>query len=125
MSVATDIRPQQLQAYSSFLPVTPSSPPGLSTTGTQYMAGLQAGMVIGLPPVLNFAGEEMRNRILPDILACVFCAVWRLRHAATAFLYVLKADDYAPAVARSLSRSPSRNLTLDRTFKASTPPLRS
>ncbi|TKA50532.1 hypothetical protein B0A53_06110 [Rhodotorula sp. CCFEE 5036] len=58
-----------LQAYSSFLPVTPSSPPGLSTTGTQYMAGLQAGMVIGLPPVLNFAGEEMRNRILPDILA--------------------------------------------------------
>jgi hypothetical protein len=36
--IATDIRPQQLQAYSSFLPVTPSSPPGLSTTGTQYMA---------------------------------------------------------------------------------------
>ncbi|GAA5992838.1 hypothetical protein JCM10908_001364 [Rhodotorula pacifica] len=34
-----------------------------------YMAGLQAGMVIGLPPVLNFAGEEMRKRILPDVLA--------------------------------------------------------
>lgn len=92
---------------------------------TQYMAGLQAGMVIGLPPVLNFAGEEMRNRILPDVLACVLSASWRSQRPATALLCVLEADDYAPAVARSLSRSPSLNRTLDRTFKASTPPLRS
>ncbi|BGO97423.1 Acyl-CoA dehydrogenase [Rhodotorula toruloides] len=34
-----------------------------------YMAGLQAGMVIGLPPILNFAPEPLRQRILPDILA--------------------------------------------------------
>ncbi|GAA6053409.1 hypothetical protein JCM3770_002311 [Rhodotorula araucariae] len=34
-----------------------------------YMAGLQAGMVIGLPPVLNFGSEKMRQRVLPDIFA--------------------------------------------------------
>ncbi|GAA5871092.1 hypothetical protein JCM1840_007588 [Sporobolomyces johnsonii] len=34
-----------------------------------YMAGLQAGMVIGLPPILNFASEELRAKVLPDILA--------------------------------------------------------
>ncbi|GAA5901268.1 uncharacterized protein JCM6883_000158 [Sporobolomyces salmoneus] len=34
-----------------------------------YMAGLQAGMVIGLPPVLNFGTEEMKRKILPEILA--------------------------------------------------------
>lgn len=34
-----------------------------------YMAGLGAGMVIGLPPVLNFGTPEMKATILPDILA--------------------------------------------------------
>ncbi|SCZ87423.1 BZ3500_MvSof-1268-A1-R1_Chr2-2g04889 [Microbotryum saponariae] len=33
-----------------------------------YMAGLNAGMVIGLPPVLNFGSEKMRKEVLPDIL---------------------------------------------------------
>ncbi|GAA5830888.1 hypothetical protein JCM5353_002636, partial [Sporobolomyces roseus] len=34
-----------------------------------YMAGLQAGMVIGLPPVLNFGTDKMRQEVLPEILA--------------------------------------------------------
>lgn len=34
-----------------------------------YMAGLNAGMVIGLPPVLNFGSDSLRAEILPDILA--------------------------------------------------------
>ncbi|GAA6063364.1 hypothetical protein JCM10212_004410, partial [Sporobolomyces blumeae] len=34
-----------------------------------YMAGLQAGMVIGLPPVLNFGTDEMKKNVLPEILA--------------------------------------------------------
>ncbi|KAG8871386.1 hypothetical protein FRB97_008761 [Tulasnella sp. 331] len=34
-----------------------------------YGDGLLAGMVIGLPPVLNFASEELKARIVPDIFA--------------------------------------------------------
>ncbi|GAA6009520.1 uncharacterized protein JCM10292_002607 [Rhodotorula paludigena] len=34
-----------------------------------YMAGLQAGMVIGLPPVLNFGDDKLKARILPDVFA--------------------------------------------------------
>ncbi|ORY70647.1 acyl-CoA dehydrogenase/oxidase [Leucosporidium creatinivorum] len=34
-----------------------------------YMAGLQAGMVIGLPPVLNYGTEKMKAEVLPQILA--------------------------------------------------------
>ncbi|GAA5926562.1 uncharacterized protein JCM15063_000309 [Sporobolomyces koalae] len=34
-----------------------------------YMAGLQAGMVIGLPPVLNFGTDKMKQEVLPEILA--------------------------------------------------------
>lgn len=34
-----------------------------------YMAGLQAGMVIGLPPVLNYGTDKMKAEVLPDILA--------------------------------------------------------
>jgi alkylation response protein AidB-like acyl-CoA dehydrogenase len=33
-----------------------------------YGDGLQGGMVIGLPPVLNFGSEELKARILPDIM---------------------------------------------------------
>ncbi|GAA5988773.1 hypothetical protein JCM5350_002933 [Sporobolomyces pararoseus] len=33
-----------------------------------YMAGLQAGMCIGLPPVLNFGTDEMKREVLPEIL---------------------------------------------------------
>ncbi|KAH8918696.1 acyl-CoA dehydrogenase NM domain-like protein [Atractiella rhizophila] len=33
-----------------------------------YMAGLNAGMVIGLPPVLNFGTPELKAKVLPDIL---------------------------------------------------------
>ncbi|GAA5922749.1 hypothetical protein JCM3775_006123 [Rhodotorula graminis] len=34
-----------------------------------WQAGCQAGMVIGLPPVLNFGDESMKKRVLPDIFA--------------------------------------------------------
>ncbi|KAM0786533.1 hypothetical protein ACM66B_001990 [Microbotryomycetes sp. NB124-2] len=33
-----------------------------------YMAGINAGMVIGLPPVLNFGTPKMKSEVLPDIL---------------------------------------------------------
>lgn len=33
------------------------------------MAGLQAGQIIGLPPVLNFGTPAMQKRVLPDIFA--------------------------------------------------------
>jgi alkylation response protein AidB-like acyl-CoA dehydrogenase len=34
-----------------------------------YGDGLNGGMVIGLPPVLNFANEELKARVVPDVLA--------------------------------------------------------
>ena len=34
-----------------------------------YADGFQGGMVIGLPPVLNFGSEELKKRIVPDVLA--------------------------------------------------------
>jgi alkylation response protein AidB-like acyl-CoA dehydrogenase len=34
-----------------------------------YGDGLQGGMVIGLPPVINFGSPELKARIVPDILA--------------------------------------------------------
>lgn len=34
-----------------------------------YGDGIQAGMVIGLPPVLNFGSEEMQARVVPDVLS--------------------------------------------------------
>ncbi|KAG9045043.1 hypothetical protein FS837_007146 [Tulasnella sp. UAMH 9824] len=34
-----------------------------------YGDGLLAGMVIGLPPVLNFGSEELKARVVPDIFA--------------------------------------------------------
>ena len=34
-----------------------------------YGDGLQAGAVIGLPPVLNFANPELRNRVVGEVLS--------------------------------------------------------
>ncbi|KAK2460888.1 hypothetical protein APHAL10511_007358 [Amanita phalloides] len=34
-----------------------------------YGDGLMAGTVIGLPPVLNFGNEELKARVLPDVLS--------------------------------------------------------
>lgn len=34
-----------------------------------YVIGLLGGKVIGLPPVLNFGSEELKARIVPDVLA--------------------------------------------------------
>jgi alkylation response protein AidB-like acyl-CoA dehydrogenase len=34
-----------------------------------YGDGLLGGEVIGLPPVLNFGSEELKARIVPDVLA--------------------------------------------------------
>ena len=36
-----------------------------------YMAGVNAGMVIGAPPLLHYATEHIRNKYLPGILASV------------------------------------------------------
>lgn len=36
-----------------------------------YMAGMNAGMVIGAPPLLHYATEHIRNKYLPGILASV------------------------------------------------------
>lgn len=34
-----------------------------------YGDGLQGGMVIGLPPVLNFGSEELKAKVVDDVLA--------------------------------------------------------
>ena len=34
-----------------------------------YGDGVNAGTVIGLPPVLNFGSPELKKRIVPDIFA--------------------------------------------------------
>lgn len=34
-----------------------------------YYAGLLGGKVIGLPPVLNFGSEELKARVVPEVLA--------------------------------------------------------
>ena len=42
----------------------------LSRAGARgYGDGLQSGSVIGLPPVLNFGSEEMKNKIIPEVLS--------------------------------------------------------
>lgn len=34
-----------------------------------YGDGLQAGMVIGLPPVMNFAKEPLRSKVLEEVFS--------------------------------------------------------
>jgi len=34
-----------------------------------YADGMQGGMVIGLPPVMNFGSEELKKKIIPEVLA--------------------------------------------------------
>lgn len=34
-----------------------------------YADGLQGGMVIGLPPVMNYGSEELKKAVIPDVLA--------------------------------------------------------
>ncbi|KAK4704050.1 hypothetical protein P7C70_g2172, partial [Phenoliferia sp. Uapishka_3] len=42
----------------------------LVRTGTRgYADGLQGGMVIGLPPVMNFGSDALKAKIIPDVLA--------------------------------------------------------
>ncbi|KAJ3565776.1 hypothetical protein NP233_g7428 [Leucocoprinus birnbaumii] len=42
----------------------------LARTGKRgYGDGLMAGSVIGLPPVLNFGSDEIRKRVIPDVLS--------------------------------------------------------
>ena len=38
------------------------------STGVQT-AGLQAGAIIGLPPVLNFGSPELKSRIVPEVFS--------------------------------------------------------
>jgi hypothetical protein len=37
--------------------------------GRGYGDGLNAGMVIGLPPVLNFAKEPLRTKVLDEVFS--------------------------------------------------------
>src|SRR6266852_4697864 len=42
----------------------------LVRTGARgYGDGLLAGSVIGLPPVLNFGSEELKGKVVPEVLA--------------------------------------------------------
>ncbi|KAM0754843.1 acyl-CoA dehydrogenase NM domain-like protein [Meredithblackwellia eburnea MCA 4105] len=42
----------------------------LVRTGTRgYADGLNGGMVIGLPPVMNFGSEALKKKIMPEVLA--------------------------------------------------------
>ncbi|KAL8286560.1 hypothetical protein RQP46_004577 [Phenoliferia psychrophenolica] len=42
----------------------------LVRTGTRgYADGLQGGMVIGLPPVMNFGSDALKAKIIPEVLA--------------------------------------------------------
>lgn len=42
----------------------------LTATGTRgYGDGLNGGMVIGLPPVLNFGSPELQAKVVPDVFA--------------------------------------------------------
>jgi alkylation response protein AidB-like acyl-CoA dehydrogenase len=34
-----------------------------------YLDGLLAGMVIGLPPVLNFGSTELKKKVIPEVLS--------------------------------------------------------
>lgn len=44
-----------------------SSPEGISVVN--ILPGLLGGKVIGLPPVLNFGSEELRNEVVPAVLS--------------------------------------------------------
>ena len=35
----------------------------------QYRSGIMGGLVIGLPPVMNFGSEELKQKVLPEVLA--------------------------------------------------------
>lgn len=41
----------------------------MRAVGRGYADGMQGGMVIGLPPVLNFGSPEMKKKIVPDVFA--------------------------------------------------------
>jgi hypothetical protein len=47
--------------------------------GRGYGDGLNSGMVIGLPPILNFANEPLRSKVLEEVfsgqkVACLSCS---------------------------------------------------
>lgn len=45
--------------------------------GRGYGDGLNAGMVIGLPPVLNFAKEPLRTKVLDEVFSGQkVCLLW-------------------------------------------------
>ncbi|KAJ7284910.1 acyl-CoA dehydrogenase [Mycena rebaudengoi] len=50
-----------------------------------YGDGLLAGMVIGLPPVLNFGSDELKARIIPDVLLAkkIICLAISEAHAGS------------------------------------------
>jgi hypothetical protein len=41
----------------------------LQMLNPSLIAGLQAGAIIGLPPVLNFGSQELKARVIPEVLS--------------------------------------------------------
>ena len=35
----------------------------------QYYTGIMGGLVIGLPPVMNFGSEELKRKVLPEVFS--------------------------------------------------------
>lgn len=35
----------------------------------QYSTGIVGGLVIGLPPVMNFGSEELKQKVLPEVFS--------------------------------------------------------
>ena len=49
--------------------VTLRTTPSLRTLNWVQTAGLQAGAIIGLPPVLNFGSPELKSRVVPEVFS--------------------------------------------------------
>jgi alkylation response protein AidB-like acyl-CoA dehydrogenase len=45
------------------------TPPSLRMLNLGSTAGLQAGAIIGLPPVLNFGSPELKARVVPEVFS--------------------------------------------------------
>jgi alkylation response protein AidB-like acyl-CoA dehydrogenase len=49
--------------------VTLRTTPSLRTLNWVRTTGLQAGAIIGLPPVLNFGSPELKSRVVPEVFS--------------------------------------------------------
>jgi alkylation response protein AidB-like acyl-CoA dehydrogenase len=64
LKLFADVKPEEFDYFHELI-ITQE----LSRTGARgYGDGLSGGMVIGLPPVLNFGSPELRNEVVPAVL---------------------------------------------------------